>query len=95
MASDIGTVEDVRNVIPKKRMVKIPARLRYLGDDVEPYVKISDDPWLRVDVAGDKGDLDLSSRKKIQWRCRKCKNTWNEAVTSRKRYDYCPNCQIR
>ena len=98
MASDIETIEtieDVRNVIPKKRMVKIPARLRYLGDDVEPYVKISDDPWLRVDVVGDKGDLDLSSRKKIQWRCRRCKNKWNESVATRKRYEYCPNCQIR
>lgn len=40
-------------------------------------------------------DYDLTSRSKIEWKCCKCFSIWSEAITSRKRYDECPSCQIR
>lgn len=72
------------------------ARLRYLGDNVKSYDKISDDLWLLNDLV-DKSlsDLNLKSRRHCEWNCRRCDNIWKEGIATRKRYNYCPNCQER
>ena len=65
---------------------------------METYQLLRHDDRLSRDIV-DKSDntlnLPLSHRFKLTWKCQKCVRSWTESLTRRKRYDYCPDCQVR